>query len=60
MNGGKMSAKKQEELYQECVDRWFNDFDKSLARYFLKLPIPMNYEFWCFLHKKCGDSDEFD
>lgn len=32
-------------------------FNKVLAKMFLSMPIPMNYELWCFLHK-ISDGDD--
>ena len=26
-------------------------FNKGLAKIFLSIPIPINYELWCFLHE---------
>ena len=45
-------AKELERLTEE------NDkFNVSLSKLFLGLPIPMNYELWCYLHSIAdGDS----
>lgn len=43
------------EKFQD-MGRAINKFNKSLAKVFLSMPIPMSYEDWCFLHKiKNGD-----
>ena len=31
-------------------DKESRKFNISLAKLFLGLPIPMTYEFWCYLH----------
>ena len=33
-------------------------FNASLAKLFLGLPIPMNYELWCYLHSIVDGDDE--
>ena len=33
-------------------------FNASLAKIFLSLPIPMNYELWCYLHSIVDGDDE--
>lgn len=36
-----------------------DEFNVSLAKLFLGLPIPMTYEFWCYLHSIMdGDNDD--
>ena len=33
-------------------------FNVSLAKLFLSLPIPINYELWCYLHSIVDGDDE--
>ena len=55
MTSEKSSAKKQYEIHNEFTTTISTKLNKGLASFFLKLPIPMTYELWWFLHSIKGD-----
>lgn len=55
MTSEKSSAKKQYEIHNEFMTTITTELNTGLASFFLKLPIPMTYELWWFLHSIKGD-----
>ncbi len=49
------TAKVQYEAHQNSLKEVHGFVSKNLASFFLKLPIPMSYEVWTYLHKVKGD-----
>lgn len=50
-----MDAKNQYKAYMGLVEESRGLLDKGIATFLLKLPVPMSYEVWSFLHKVKGD-----
>ena len=51
----KMTAIEQYKFYNEFISMERERLDEGFATFLLKLPIPMSYEVWWFLHKIKGD-----
>ena len=47
-----MTAKRLAEIYNKWALREAHLMNKELARMFLRMPIPMSYEVWCWLHEQ--------
>ena len=50
-----MTAIEQYKFYNEFISMERERLDEGFATFLLKLPIPMSYEVWWFLHKIKGD-----
>ena len=50
-----MSAVREYERHQKYIVDCARTVDVGFATFLLKLPVPMSYEVWSFLHKVKGD-----